>query len=92
METGKCELKDVSSTTPFPKDLFIYCWLIAQSSAQTHLRAFHKFKFRTQVEYNTKHAHYINAKHKIYRRKERKEERGKVAEKINSDPHPTELN
>ena len=44
-------------------NLFIYCWLIAQSSAQGHLRAFHKFKFRTQVEYNTKHAHYINVKH-----------------------------
>ena len=34
--------------------------VIAQSTAQGHLRAFHKFKFCTQVEYNTKHAHYIN--------------------------------
>ena len=49
----------------------IYCWLvvivivivIAQSTAQGHPRAFHKFTFRTQVEYNTKHAHYINVKH-----------------------------
>ena len=33
--------------------IIIYCWLIkviAQSTAQGHLRAFHKFKFRTQVE------------------------------------------
>ena len=45
--------------------LFIYCWLIviAQSTAQGHLRAFHKFKFCIQVKYNTKHAHYINVKH-----------------------------
>ena len=43
--------------------VFIYCWLIAQSTAQGHLRAFDKFKFCTQVEYNTKHAHYINVKH-----------------------------
>ena len=43
--------------------LFIYCWLIAQSTAQGHLTAFHKFKFHTQVQYNTKHAHYINVKH-----------------------------
>ena len=26
-------------------------------------QAFHKFKFRTQVEYNSKHAYYINVKH-----------------------------
>ena len=44
---------------------YIYCWLIAQSTAQGHLRAFHKFKFCTQVEYNTKHAHYTNVKHII---------------------------
>ena len=43
--------------------LFIYCWLIAQSVAQSHHRAFHKFLFCTQVEYNTKHAHYINVNH-----------------------------
>ena len=41
----------------------MYCWLIALSTAQGQLRAFHKFKFCTQVEYNTKHAHYINIKH-----------------------------
>ena len=33
------------------------------STAQVHLRAFHKFKFRAPVEHNTKHAHYINVKH-----------------------------
>ena len=43
--------------------IIIYCWLIARSTAQGHLRAFHKLKFRTQVEYNTKHAHYIHIKH-----------------------------
>ena len=42
---------------------FICCWLIARSTAQGHLRAVHKFKFRTQVEYNTKHAHDMKAKH-----------------------------
>ena len=36
--------------------------VIAQSTAQGHLRPFQKFKFRTQFEYNTKHAHYINFK------------------------------
>ena len=50
--------------------LFIYCWLIAQSTAQGHLWAFYKFKFRTHVEYNTKHAHYINVKHTNLIRKE----------------------
>ena len=43
--------------------IIIYCWLIAQSTAQGHRRAFHKFKFCTKVEYNTKHAHYIKLKH-----------------------------
>ena len=33
--------------------LLIYCWLIAKSTAQGHLRAFHKFKFHTQIEYKT---------------------------------------
>ena len=41
----------------------LLAYVIAQSTAQGHLRAFHKFKFRTQVEHNTKHAHHINAKH-----------------------------
>ena len=36
--------------------------LLAQSTAQGHLGAFHKCKFSTQVEYNTKHAHYMNVK------------------------------
>ena len=43
--------------------IIIYCWVTAQSTAQGHLRAFHNFKFRIQVEYNTKHAHYTNVKH-----------------------------
>ena len=43
--------------------IIIYCWLTAQSTAQGHLRVFHKFKFHTQVDYNTKHAHYTNVKH-----------------------------
>ena len=25
--------------------MYMYCWLIAQSTAQGHLRAFHKFNF-----------------------------------------------
>ena len=43
--------------------LFIYL-LLAYSPVNRsgHLRAFYKFKFRTQVEYNTKQAHYINVK------------------------------
>ena len=59
------------------KDLFIYCWLIAQSTAQGHLGAFHKFKFCTQLEYNTKQAHYINVKHtNMYR--SRKKKKGQI--------------
>ena len=45
--------------------LMIYLFLASSpvNSAQGHLRAFHKFKFRTQIEYSTKHAHYTHAKH-----------------------------
>ena len=43
--------------------IIMYCWLTAQLTAQGHLRAFHKFKFRTQVGYNTKYAHYIHVNH-----------------------------
>ena len=43
--------------------IIIYCWLIAQSPARGRLRAFSQVKFRTQIEYNTKHAYDIHVKH-----------------------------
>ena len=53
----------IISSSSSSMNIIIYCWLIAQSTVQGHLRAFHTFKFRTQVEYNTKHAHDIHEKH-----------------------------
>ena len=49
----------------FPSVDTIYLFIedfIAQSTAQDHLRVFTSSNI-AQIEYNTKHAHYINVKH-----------------------------
>ena len=39
--------------SPLHKIIIIYCWLIAQSTAQGHLRAFHKYKEAEEIHYYT---------------------------------------
>ena len=47
--------------------IIIYCWLIAQSTAQSHLGAFHKFKFCKQVEYKLQYKTCTLHKRKTYK-------------------------
>ena len=56
----------IKATTMLMSIIIFYWRLIAPPTTQGHLRAFHKFKSHTSwLEYNTKHAHYINIKHNL---------------------------